>query len=89
MLGERNVCFRFPKMYHNSPIYSNAEFKHFPGDNTPDHVLGERKICFCSPKMYHNSPTAMQNSEIFRRTIPQNFVLGGGGSLFSFSENVL
>ena len=30
----------------------------------------------------------MQNSKILRRTIPRTFVLGGG-SLFSFSENVL
>ena len=52
-------------------------------------VSGERKVCFHSPKMYQNSPTviAMHNSKIFRGTKPRTFVLGG--SLFSFSENVL
>ena len=45
-------------------LYSNAEFKNFPGDNTMwTPVLGERKVCFRSLKMYQNFPTAMQNSK--------------------------
>ena len=46
---ERNVCFRSPKMYQNSPM-AMLNSNIFPEINTADPVLWERKICFCSPK---------------------------------------
>ena len=90
VLGE--VCFRSPKMYWNSN--SNAEFKHFSrgqysGVRTP--VLGWKKFVLVLPEMYQTSPTAMQNSKIFRGTIPRTPVLTfkGEEKLFSFTKNIL
>ena len=62
-------------MHHNSPT-NNAEFKNFPGDNTPDPRFRGEENLFSFSKMYQNYPIAMQNSKIFPGTIQRTFVLG-------------
>ena len=79
---ERNVCFRSPKMYQNSPI-AMLNSNIFPGTIPRTPVLWERKICFCSSKMYHNSPTAMQNSLQFSGNNTPDLCLKGGGVFHS------
>ena len=64
VLGEREVCFRSPKLYQHSPIVQQCRIQKFTrGQNHAPRtfVLGEGKF-FRSPKMYLNSTTTMQNS---------------------------
>ena len=68
--GGRKICFHFPKMYQNS--HSNAEFKNFLRDNTPDPRFRGEENLFQFSKMYHNSP---KNSKSFPGTIHQTPVL--------------
>ena len=76
--------------------YSNAEFKHFPGDNTPDpRFWGEESLFLFYENQ--NCPTviAMQNSKFFPgtfgpsdlRTLDLRFM--EEENLFSFSKTVL
>ena len=67
--------------------YSNAEFKNFPGDNTPDSVSGEGKVCFRSPNMYQNSPIQQCRIQKFSRgQYPEPSFEGRGKFVFALRK---
>ena len=49
--GEESLFSFSENVAKLSHCNSDAEFKHFPGDKTPD-LLFREKVCFRSPKMY-------------------------------------